>query len=68
MEFATHMLTHAHHQHLRIAQTPITLHAPATGRRSNLHPVRDGLRHLATIAREALRRRTVHTPGSGSTT
>ncbi|NYI41877.1 glycosyltransferase family 2 protein [Demequina lutea] len=62
MEFATHMLTHAHHQHLRIAQTPITLHAPANGRRSNLHPLRDGLRHLATIAREALRRRAARTP------
>jgi hypothetical protein len=62
MEFATHMLTHAHHQHLRIAQTPITLHAPAEGRLSNLHPLRDGLRHLATIAREALRRRAAHAP------
>jgi hypothetical protein len=68
MEFATHMLTHAHHQHLRIAQTPITLHAPAAGRLSNLHPFRDGLRHLATIAREALRRRTAHTPASTYTT
>lgn len=54
MEFATHMLTHAHHQHLRIAQTPITLQPPALGRRSNLHPLRDGLRHLATITRETL--------------
>lgn len=55
MEFATHMLTHAHHQHLRVAQTPITLHPSAAGRRSNLHPLRDGLRHLAAIARESLR-------------
>ena len=68
MEFATHMLTHAHHQHLRIAQTPITLHAPAAGRLSNLHPLRDGLRHLATIAREALGRRTAHTTATVSTT
>lgn len=28
MEFATHMLIHAHHQRLRIGQTPITLHPP----------------------------------------
>jgi len=64
MEFATHMLTHAHHHRLRIAQTPITLHAPATGRRSNLHPLRDGLRHLATITREGLRRRAPREPTS----
>ncbi|MET4781318.1 hypothetical protein ABIB56_001310 [Glaciihabitans sp. UYNi722] len=63
MEFATHMLTHAHHQHLRITETPITL-PPAPGRRSNLHPLRDGLRHLAAIARESLRRRTPHKPTS----
>ncbi|MGV8972820.1 MAG: glycosyltransferase family 2 protein [Rhodoglobus sp.] len=56
MEYATHMLTHAHHHHLRILETPITLHPAATGRRSNLHPTRDGLRHLATITREALHR------------
>jgi len=57
MEFATHMLTHAHRRRLRIAQVPITLHPPVAGRRSNLHPLRDGMRHLATIAREALPRR-----------
>jgi len=66
MEFATHMLTHAHHQNLRIAQTPITLHPPVAGRRSNLHPLRDGLRHLATIAREALHQRTPHRPTSAA--
>jgi hypothetical protein len=60
MEFATHMLTHAHHQHLRIAQTPITLQPPAAGRRSNLHPLRDGLRHLAAITRESLCGRAPH--------
>ena len=58
MELATHMLTHAHHQYLRIAQTPITLHPPAAGRRSHLHSLHDGLRHLATITRESLRART----------
>lgn len=56
MEFATHMLVHAHHRDLRIAQTPITLHPPATGRRSKLRPLRDGLRHLAAIAREMFHR------------
>ena len=60
MEFATHMLTHAHRQHLRIAETPITLHPPAAGRHSNLHPLRDGLRHLAAIARESLRGHAPH--------
>jgi hypothetical protein len=64
MEFATHMLTHAHHQHLRIAQTPITLQPPTAGRRSNLHPIRDGLRHLAAIARESLYVRTSHEASS----
>lgn len=64
MEFATHMLTHAHHQRLRIAQTPITLHPPVAGRRSNLHPLRDGMRHLVTITREGLGRRTPRKPTS----
>ena len=54
MEFATHMLTHAHRQHLRIAQTPVTLQPPVAGRRSNLHPLRDGLRHLSAIIRESM--------------
>lgn len=58
MEFATHMLTHAHHQQLRIDQTPITLHPPAAGRRSNLHPLRDGLRHLVALTRESIPRPT----------
>ena len=60
MEFATHMLTHAHHQHLRIAQTPIALRPPAAGRRSNLHPLRDGIRHLAAITRESFQRYSSH--------
>lgn len=64
MEFATHLLTYAHHLHLRITETPITLHPPAAGRHSNLHPLRDGLRHLAAIARESLRRRAPHEPKS----
>jgi glycosyltransferase involved in cell wall biosynthesis len=64
MEFATHMLTHAHRKHLRIAETPITLHPPAAGRHSNLHPLRDGLRHLAAIARESLRGHAPHQPTS----
>ena len=51
MEFATHMLTHAARQRLRIAQTPTTLHPPAPGRRSHLRPLRDGIRHLTAIAR-----------------
>lgn len=57
MEYATHMLTHAHHQQLRITQTPITLHPPTPGRQSHLHPLRDGLRHLHAIARETVRPR-----------
>lgn len=57
MEYATHMLTHAHHQQLRITQTPITLHPPTPGRQSHLHPLRDGLRHLVAIARETGRPR-----------
>jgi glycosyltransferase involved in cell wall biosynthesis len=60
MEFATHMLTHAHHQHLRIAQTPVTLQPAAVGRRSNLHPLRDGIRHLAAITRESFQRHASH--------
>ena len=66
MEFATHMLTHAPRRRLRIAQVPITLHPPVAGRRSNLHPLRDGMRHLATIAREAIHRRAPHRPTSAS--
>ncbi len=54
MEYATHMLTHAHTKHLRIDQTPITLHAPTPGRRSHLNPARDGLRHLTAIAHAAV--------------
>jgi glycosyltransferase involved in cell wall biosynthesis len=53
MEFATHTITHAHRKHLRITQTPTTLHPQTPGRRSHLRPVRDGLRHLAAIVREA---------------
>jgi glycosyltransferase involved in cell wall biosynthesis len=60
MEFATHMLTHAFNNHLRIAQAPITLHPAASGRRSNLRPLRDGLRHLAAIARVTVRGRNPH--------
>lgn len=56
MEFATHMLTHAHQQQLRIAQTPVTLQPPAPGRHSKLRPLRDGLRHLVAITREGLGR------------
>lgn len=57
MEFATHMLTHAHTHQLRIDQTAITLAPPALGRRSHLRPVHDGIRHLATIAAATTRRR-----------
>lgn len=57
MEFATHMLTYAERKGLRIAQTPVNLHPPAAGRRSNLRPLRDGLRHLAAVARDSRNRR-----------
>jgi len=57
MEFATHMLTHANRLQLRIAQTPVTLHAPIAGRRSHLRPLRDGQRHHAAIISETSPRR-----------
>jgi len=57
MEFATHMLVHAHRQCLRMTQVDITLYPPTPGRRSNLRPLRDGVRHLVAIARESIHRR-----------
>lgn len=51
MEFATHMLVHAHRAGLRIIETPVSLRPADPGRRSHLRPVRDGLRHLWALAR-----------------
>jgi glycosyltransferase involved in cell wall biosynthesis len=51
MEFATHMLVHAHHTGARIIDTPATLRSAVPGRGSHLRPVPDGFRHLAAIIR-----------------
>jgi hypothetical protein len=59
MEFATHMLVHAHHTGAHIVNTPVTLHHAPPERISHLRPVPDGLRHLAAIARSIRRSRAV---------
>lgn len=51
MEFATHMLVHAHHTGANIIDTPATLHPAFPGRKSHLRPIPDGLRHLVAIVR-----------------
>lgn len=51
MEFATHMLVHAHRSGLRISEAPVHLLPPHPDRRSHLRPVRDGFRHLWVLAR-----------------
>jgi len=52
MEFATHTVTHAHHNALRVLQTPIALRPAVDQRKSHLRPLRDGVRHLVAIARQ----------------
>lgn len=46
MEFASEMIVRAAMHNLRIGEVPVTLHPDGRGRRSHLHPWRDGWRHL----------------------
>ena len=56
MDFATHMLLHAHQNGAELSSTPVILGRAAAGRVSHLRPVRDGLLHTLVIARSAARR------------
>ncbi|MBR4515289.1 MAG: glycosyltransferase family 2 protein [Lachnospiraceae bacterium] len=49
MEFASEMIGVAVKKELRIGQTPVTLSKVRVKRKSKLHAVRDGLRHLRYI-------------------
>ena len=53
MEFATEMIAEASRLGLKICQVPIVLKTCKYERRSKLHTVRDGMRHLTYIIREA---------------
>lgn len=49
MEFATEMIILASHENLRIGQVPVTLRLCKYDRKSKLHTISDGFRHLRYI-------------------
>ncbi len=51
MEFATEMIVRAAQANLRIGQCPVTIRPAGRERPPHLRPFRDGLRHLAWMAR-----------------
>ena len=59
MEFATEMIAEASRLGLKIDQTPVDLKACRYERKSKLHTIRDGMRHLTYIIREAKSHRNV---------
>jgi len=59
MEFATEMIAEAARLDLSIHQIPISLKTCRYERKSKLHTIRDGMRHLTYIIREAKSHRNV---------
>ncbi|MBR4542366.1 MAG: glycosyltransferase family 2 protein [Lachnospiraceae bacterium] len=53
MEFATEMIAEASRLGFKIDQTPVDLKTCRYERKSKLHTIRDGMRHLTYIIREA---------------